>query len=129
MQNLTILTLSTLILAGAARADEPPACTLPASAKTVDRVAQLPAEVRDALLSNGPVSDPNGPFNASDVIIDATQIEPRQRLVSGQAGADVICLRVEQGGRGYHHALMRFQRQGEHWTQVSQTNVLPESTR
>ena len=119
--------MSMLVLSCAARAADTPACAPPAPAQPVVRVAQLPADVREALLSNGPVSDPDGPFNASDVIVESAQPEPRQRLVSGQAGADVICLRVEQGGRGLHHAVMRFQRDGEHWTLVSQVNQDPFS--
>lgn len=119
------LMMSMLVLSCAARAADTPACAPPAPAQAVVRLAQLPSDVREALLSNGPVSDPGGPFNAGDVVDESAQPEPRQRLVSGQAGSDVICLRVEQGGRGLHHAVMRFQRDGQHWTLVSQVNQDP----
>jgi hypothetical protein len=55
-------------------------------------------------------------------------IPPRatgQRLVSGQAGPDAICLWLEHGGRGYHHAILQFQLVGEHWTLAGRTNGLP----
>src|SRR4051812_27943488 len=88
MLYLSVLMLSFgVALAGVAHAADPPAsaCNLPAPAQPVVRVAQLPAEVHDLLLSNGPVSDPGGPFNESDVIDETAQPVPRQRLVAGQA--------------------------------------------
>jgi hypothetical protein len=132
MRYLSGLMLSSgLAFAGATYAADPPApaCNLPAPAQPVARVAQLPAEVHDLLLSNGPVSDPGGPFNGSDVIDESAQPVPGQRLVAGQASQDAICLQVEQGGRGLHHAILQFQRRGGHWTLVSQKNQLPGAAR
>lgn len=132
MRYLSVLMLPCgLALGGVAFAAAPPApaCNLPAPAQPVTRVAQLPAEVHDLLLSNGPVSDPGGPFNESDVIDETAQPAPGQRLVAGQASRDAICLQVEQGGRGLHHAILQFQRKGGHWTLVSQKHQLPGAAR
>jgi hypothetical protein len=82
------------------------------------RIAQLPAEVQAELLSMGPVSDPGGPFSESDVV-DAVDPVPGQRLISGEAGADCIVLKIEKGGRGYSHGLLQFERVGGHWVLAS----------
>lgn len=58
MRTLTISMLSSCLVL--AHAGDTPACSLPAPAPAVVRVAQLPAEAGDALLSNGPVSGPDG---------------------------------------------------------------------
>ena len=71
-----------VLLAGAVSAAAAPA-------QPVARLAQLPAEVVAVLEEMGPISDPGGPFNPSDVV-DATHPVPGQRLVSGQLGADVL---------------------------------------
>jgi len=128
MRYLSVLMLSSGLAAGGATyAADPPAsgCNLPAPAQPVARVAQLPAEVHDLLLSNGPVSDPGGPFNESDVIDETAQAVPRQRLVAGQASPNAICLQMEQGGRGLHRTILRFQRKDGHWTLLSQKHQLP----
>lgn len=128
MRYLSVLMLSSGLAAGGVTyAPDPPAsgCNLPAPAQPVARVAQLPTEVHDLLLSNGPVSDPGGPFNESDVIDETAQPVPRQRLVAGQASPTVICLQMEQGGRGLHRTILRFQRKDGHWTLLSQKHQLP----
>jgi hypothetical protein len=124
----TMATLMLCLVASVAHAADAPACDLAGPARTVTRIAQLPPEVQSLLLENGPVSDPGGPFNASDVFIvdDPT---PGQRLVSGQAGPDAICLWLEHGGRGYHHVVLQFQLVGEHWTLAGRTNGLPPPSR
>lgn len=113
----------------AALAAPAPPCTVPAPAAPIARLAQLPAAVQSALQESGPVSDPGGPFNPGDVIVDPDHPVPGMRLLSGQAGADVICLQVEQGGRGYHHAAIRFERAGGQWTLVSKVNRMPDRAR
>jgi hypothetical protein len=92
----TMATLMLCLVASVAHAADAPACDLAGPARTVTRIAQLPPEVQSLLLENGPVSDPGSPFNASDVFIvdDPTS---GQRLVSGQAGPDAICLWLEHG--------------------------------
>lgn len=132
MRYLSVLMLfSGLAVGGVTYAADPPAsgCNLPAPAQPVARVAQLPSEVHDLLLSNGPVSDPGGPFNESDVIDETAQPVPRQRLLAGQASANAICLQMEQGGRGLRHTILRFQRKDGHWTLLSQKNQPPGAAR
>jgi len=109
-----------VLLAGAAAADAP--------AQSVSRIAQLPAEVVAVLEELGPISDPGGPFNPTD-IIDTDHPVPGQRLVSGQAGPDVILLVVEKGGRGYSHAVMKFARVDGHWQLVSQERLSPDAAK
>jgi hypothetical protein len=108
----SFLIASSLLLAGAAHAGAP--------AQTVTKVAQLPAEVVSVLEEMGPISDPGGPFNESDVVAAVDPV-PGQRLVSGQAGPDRILLRLERGGRGASHALLQFDRIEGHWQLVNQT--------
>jgi hypothetical protein len=110
-----------LLLAGAANAAGAPA-------QAVVRLAQLPAEVVAVLEEMGPISDPGGPFNPSDVV-DSEHPVPGQRLVSGEASPDVILLTVEKGGRGYSHAVLKFARADGHWQLVSQQHQLRDSTR
>ena len=112
------------LLAGAAGAAS--AAELPPQA--VSRLAQLPPEVVAVLEEAGPISDPGGPFNASDVI-DTDHPVPGQRLVAGQAGPDLILLTVEKGGRGYFHAVMKFARVDGHWQLVSQERRAPDAVR
>lgn len=94
----------------------------------VARLAQLPAEVVALLEEAGPISDPGGPFNPSD-IVDADHPVPGQRLVSGQAGPDEILLTVEKGGRGYAHAVLTFARIDGHWQLVRQERRAPDGVR
>ena len=110
--------LTLCIVAGAAHGAGASLCNLPGSPKTVVRLAQLPAEIQSWLEENGPVSDPGGPFNATD-LFDAEHPVPGQRLVAGQAGPDTVCLQLEKGGRGYHHVILQFQLAGGHWTLTS----------
>ena len=105
-----------LLLAGAVHAVDAPA-------QPVRRLAQLPAEVVAILEEMGPVSDPGGPFNPSDAI-DPEHPVPGQRLVSGQAGPDVIQLTLEKAGRGQSHAVLTFARVDGHWRFVSQEHLL-----
>ena len=122
MQGSTSLSIACgLLVAGAVHAADAPA-------QPVLRIAQLPAEVVAVLEEMGPVADPGGPFNPSDVI-DTEHPVPGQRLVSGQLGPDVILLTVEKGGRGYSHAVMKFARVDGHWQLVSQTHQLPDAAR
>lgn len=117
MQGSTSLSIACgLLAAGAVHAADAPA-------QPVLRIAQLPAEVVAVLEEMGPVADPGGPFNPSDVI-DTEHPVPGQRLVSGQAGADVILLTLERGGRGQSHAVLKFARVGGHWQLVSQEHLL-----
>jgi hypothetical protein len=102
-----------LLLAGSAHAASAPT-------QAVTRLAQLPAEVVSVLEEMGPISDPGGPFNESDVVAAVDPV-PGQRLVSGQAGPDRILLRIERGGRGASHALLQFDRIEGHWQLVNQT--------
>jgi hypothetical protein len=113
-----------LLMAGAASVGS--AADAPMHAVT--RVAQLPAEVVSVLEEMGPISDPGGPFNPSDVV-DVDHPVPGQRLVSGQAGPDFIVLTVEKGGRGYAHAVLQFSRVDGHWQLVGQKHVLPDGQR
>lgn len=110
-----------LLMAGAANAAEAPV-------QAVSRLAQLPAEVVAVLEEMGPISDPGGPFNPSDVV-DTDHPVPGQRLVSGQASPDVILLTVEKGGRGYSHAVMKFARVDGHWQLVSQERRSPDGAK
>jgi hypothetical protein len=113
MQGSTPFLIATsLLLAGAAHAGAP--------TQAVTRLAQLPAEVVSVLEEMGPISDPGGPFNESDVVAAVDPV-PGQRLVSGQAGPDRIMLRIERGGRGASHALLQFDRIEGHWQLVNQT--------
>jgi len=121
MQGSTPFLIATsLLLAGAANAG--------ASAQAVTKVAQLPAEVVSVLEEMGPISDPGGPFNESDVVAAVDPV-PGQRLVSGQAGPDVILLQVEKGGRGHSHALMRFVLVDGHWKLASLEHLSPGAPR
>ena len=113
-----------LLLAGAASV----ASAADAPAQAVARIARLPAEVVAVLEEMGPISDPGGPFNPSDVV-DANHPVPGQRLVSGQAGPDFIVLTVEKGGRGYSHAVLQFARVDGHWQLVGQKHVVPDGQR
>ena len=119
--NISLSIACSVLLAGTAHAAGAPA-------QVVTKVAQLPAEVVSVLEEMGPISDPGGPFNESDVIDPAHPV-PGQRLVSGQVGPDVILLKVEKGGRGHSHALMRFALVDGHWQLVSQEHVLPDDPR
>ena len=117
MQANTSLSLACgLLLASAVNAADAPA-------QPVFRLAQLPAEVVAVLEEMGPVSDPGGPFNPSDVV-DIDHPVPGQRLVSGQAGPDLILLTLEKGGRGHSHAVLKFARVDGHWQFVSQEHLL-----
>lgn len=110
----------TLLMAGAAGAAAPQ--------QAVSRIAQLPAEVVAVLEEMGPIADPGGPFNDSD-IVDTDHPIPGQRLVSGQAGPDLILLTVERGGRGQSLAVMTFARVNGHWQLVSQEHRSPAQGR
>ena len=116
MQGSTPFSIACLMLAGAAHAAGAPA-------QAVTKVAQLPAEVVSVLEEMGPISDPGGPFNERDVI-DPDHPVPGQRLVSGQAGPDVILLTLEKGGRGHSHAVLKFARIDGHWQLLSQEHQL-----
>lgn len=116
--------LSLCLLTSAVHAAASPVCDLAGTSSPVARIAQLPAEVQSLLTETGPVSDPGGPFNSSDVFLADNPV-PGQRLVSGQAGPDAICLQLEHGGRGYHHVIVQFQLVDGHWTQVSRTSRMP----
>ena len=122
MQGSTPFSIAcSVLLAGAAHAAGAPA-------QAVTKVAQLPAEVVSVLEEMGPIADPGGPFNDSDVIDPAHPV-PGQRLVSGQAGPDVILLKVEKGGRGHSHALMRFTLVDGHWQLASVEHLLLDEPR
>jgi hypothetical protein len=110
-----------LLMAGAANAADAPT-------QAVSRLAQLPAEVVAVLEEMGPISDPCGPFNPSDVV-DTDHPVPGQRLVSGQVGPDLILLTVEKGGRGYAHAVMTFARVDGHWRLISQERRSPDAAK
>jgi len=114
-----------MMVAGAAHAAGAP---VPAPAQAVTKVAQLPAEVVSVLEEMGPISDPGGPFNDSDVV-DPDHPVPGQRLVSGQAGPAVILLKVEKGGRGRTHAMLRFALVDGHWQLVSVEHLLVDEPR
>jgi hypothetical protein len=120
MQASTPISIAcSLLLAGAAHAAQAPM-------QTVTKVAQLPAEVVSVLEEMGPISDPGGPFNPSDVVAADNPV-PGQRLVSGQAGPDVILLTLERGGRGHSHAVLKFARIDGHWQLVSQEHQLRDA--
>ena len=121
-------TLMLYLLASAAHAADAPACDLAGASFAVVRIAQLPAEVQSLVVENGPVSDPGGPFNPSDVFIVDDPV-PGQRLVAGQAGPDAICLQLEHGGRGYRHVILQFRLTDGHWTLISRTSRLPPMSR
>lgn len=109
-----------LLMAGATGS----AAAAAAPQQSVSRIAQLPAEVVAVLEEMGPIADPGGPFNDSD-IVDTDHPIPGQRLVSGQAGPDLIVLTVERGGRGHSLAVMTFARVNGHWQLVSQEHRSP----
>lgn len=121
MQGSKPIVIASVLLAGAANAAGAPA-------QPVARLAQLPAEVVAVLEEMGPISDPGGPFNPSDVV-DAAHPVPGQRLVSGEVSPDVILVTVEKGGRGYSHAVMKFARVDGHWQLVSQEHKLQDGSR
>jgi len=121
MQGSKPIVIASVLLAGAANAGGAPA-------QPVARLAQLPAEVVAVLEEMGPISDPGGPFNPSDVV-DTAHPVPGQRLVSGQLGPDVILVTVEKGGRGYSHAVLKFARVDGHWQLVSQEHQQPDAAR
>jgi hypothetical protein len=118
---------SVLMLAGAAKAADPPVCTL-AAPTAVASIAQLPEQVQTLLLEAGPVADPGGDFNATD-LFDPEHPVPDRRLVSGQAGAACIVLTLEKGGRGYAHMLLEFRRTGGRWLLAGQVLQQPEQPR
>jgi hypothetical protein len=118
---------SLLTLAGAAQAAGPAACT-PVAPVAVTSIAQLPGQVRSLLLEAGPVAEPGGDFNATD-LFDSAHPVPDRRLISGQAGASCILLKLERGGRGYAHALLQFERTGGRWTFAGQVVQQPDQPR
>jgi hypothetical protein len=126
--NRMMATLTLALLASAAHAADAPTCSLAGAASAIVRIAQLPAEVQSLLAETGPVSDPGGPFNASDVFLADNPV-PAQRLISGQAGPGAICLQLEHGGRGYHHVVLQFQLVDGHWTLASRATGVPPMPR
>jgi len=101
------------------------ACT-PVPWDTVGGVAQLPPEVQTLLLKGADMADPGWPFYAgfgSDTSL------PKRRLILAVVGSDCVRVSVEQGGRGMSRYAVYFQREGAHWREVGNENLLDDPGR
>jgi hypothetical protein len=56
-------------------------------------------------------------FNATDVEVDLSQ--PSRRFVLAGTAPGIWLIVYEHGGRGYHHHLMVFTKQEDHWRLVA----------
>lgn len=113
------LALSLLLAPPAPAATSPPVLRIPEKELAAERytfvsaVAKLPADVRAALarqLGEDPLrmADAGAPFNATDVITDASQ--PGRRLILAALGDHFAVVHFEQGGVEHTRWVVLFER-------------------
>ena len=97
-------------------ADTKPICNPPPPI-SVSALIELPAQIQDFLLHDGPngrgTADIGEKYNATDVIDD--DAAPRQRFMSALLGSDCVQVTIERGGRGYSISILTFQKDGDSW--------------
>lgn len=94
-----------------------PACAGAGQWIEIDSLFKLPVEVQH-LLGAGPaaktirISDRNGPFNSTDVVVDNT---PMERFVMAYTDDNTALVLIEHGGRGYYRDVFEFKKIDGTW--------------